>query len=53
MTDECCKLKTKKYVSRKSPSFSASSCCGKTLMGNDGEWYVAEKRGKWHVDGIN
>ena len=42
---ECKKLTTKKYTTRKSPPFSAASCCGKTFQGNDGEWYVAEKRG--------
>lgn len=39
MKKSCVKLSTKKYTSRPSPPYSATSCPGKTLQGNDGFMY--------------
>lgn len=40
------KAKTKKYMTRKSPRFSASQLCGVTLPGNDKKMYESVKHGK-------
>ena len=39
----CVKQTTKKYTSRKSPSFPANQCCGRTMVGNDGKQYFSKR----------
>ena len=39
----CTKQSSKKYLQRKSPAYSANSCCGQTKKGNDGKMYVSKK----------
>lgn len=43
----CVKKSTKKYLTRPSPPFPASLCCGMVMKGNDGDSYhsVANKNG--------
>jgi len=45
----CKKVKTHKYLTRKSPPFHAKDCAGKIKKGNDGtDWTsVADKRGTY------
>ena len=31
----------KKYKNRMSPPYKANAYCGKSMMGNDGEWYAS------------
>lgn len=38
---ECKKLKTKKYRTRSSPSYSAQSCPNMKKKGNDGNYYIS------------
>lgn len=49
----CYKQTTKKYTSpkRKSPSYPANECCGKTKVGNDGNKWKSVKRSKIKRDG--
>lgn len=44
----CARLHTSKYVSRKSPPYSANApnCRGTKKMGNDGTMYLSKKSGK-------
>lgn len=39
--EKCIQQTTKKYVSRPSPPYHASSCLGKIKKGNDGLMYVS------------
>jgi hypothetical protein len=45
-SDKCVEQNSKK--SRPSPPYSANDCCGKTLLGNDGQKY----KSKPNVSGI-
>ena len=38
----CKKMKTKKYVTRNSPSYPANKCLGETKKGNDGKMYISK-----------
>lgn len=38
---QCRKIKTKKYLKRPSPPYSASECPNKIMKGNDGNMYIS------------
>ena len=42
----CVRQTTKKYTSRKSPSFPANECCGEKKLGNDGTMWLSKPNRK-------
>ncbi len=52
----CVRQNSEKYKSRKSPPYPANKCCGQTLKGNDGLFYISkrDKKGicKWYKDNL-